>query len=183
MQTTFSPSLRFCVAIGLALLSFSHAAAHAQTIDFMGEHYEKKSEDRSGPNEKFADLGTANPGKLLTMHHFYKSGNDPVQAAIGAAKLIKERAPDIRSSLLRNPNANETMLDFIIPTNKEGKMEFHALKYVPAPGGDGLIAAEYRYAFSAGGMGADQVTKIRIDTLNALATFDVTKAASTFKLQ
>lgn len=174
-----------CAVLGIALIVFGHSAgpACAQTIDFMGEHYEKKSEDRSGPNEKFADLATANPGKLFTVHHFLKSGNDPVQAAIGAAKLIKERAPDIRSAILKNPNANEAMIDFIIPTNKDGKMEFHALKYVPAPGGDGLLAVEYRYAFDAGGMNADQVKKIRMDALNALAMFDVAKAAASFKLQ
>lgn len=182
---SLSPALPRCAALGIALFLIGHSAApaRAQTIDFMGEHYEKKNEDRSGPNEKFADLATANPGKLFTVHHFLKSGNDPVQAAIAAAKLIKERAPDIRSAILKNPNANETMIDFIIPTNKDGKMEFHAMKYVPAPGGDGLIAVEYRYAFDAGGMNADQVKKIRMDALNALATFDVAKAAASFKLQ
>src|SRR5262249_8398324 len=100
-----------------------------------------------------------------------------------ASKFVKERASDIKTSLLKNPNANETMLDFIIPTNKDGKMEFHAMKYVPATGGDGLVAVEYRYAFSTDGMNAEQVKKIRMDALNALATFDVAKAAASFNLK
>ena len=178
-----SPVLVRCAALGIALAVFGHSAApaRAQTVSFMGDRYEKKSEDRSKPEDKFADLGTANPAKQLTMHHFLKSGDDPVQAAIGAAKHIKQVAPDIRSAILKNPNANEAMLDFLIPSNKDGQMEFHALKYVPAPGG-GLVAAEYRYAFNADGMNAEQVKKIRMDALNALATFDVAKAAASFKL-
>jgi hypothetical protein len=187
MQTpSFSPSpfrfLRLGATLAFALFLLGRPA-HAQAVDFMGEHYQKKSEDRSQPEEKFADLGTGNPDKRFTVHHFLQSGNDPVQAAIGAARLIQERAPDIRSAILKNPNANETMLDFTIPSNKDGKMEFHVLKYTPAPGGAGLIAAEYRYAFNANGMNADQVKKIRMDALNAMATFDVAKAAAGFNLQ
>ncbi len=174
-----------CAALAITLLLGAEIpSARAQAaVDFLGEHYEKRSEDLSKPDDKFADFSAGKSARQFTFHHFLNSGNEPVQAAASAAKYLKEKDPTSRSAMMKNQNANQAMLDFLFSPKKSDDMEFHVLKYAPAPEGKGMVAAEYRYAFKLGELDADEVKKLRMEAVNAMAKFDTGRVSAYFNLQ
>lgn len=176
--------MRFLLTLLLGLVLATPAAG--QTVEFLGQKFEKKyetGEPKGKPRLVEFGLPSEDIGKwtrLVAYRHYPQPGADPRQAAINHGQQVKSRDKGARMQIITNDKSGEAIIDFLM--GQQDLMEFNVIKYTKAPGG-GLISTQFAVRFRLGEMQADELSQIRSAARGAMANFDQRQAFDYFGLQ
>jgi hypothetical protein len=165
-------------AIVLLLLLCAAALAHADapTFVFGGETYVKKFEVQGTAPNAQVEFGLATESledwtRLVTLHSFTQSGNDPERAAAALANLVRENYKGAPLRLMASPQSTEAIIDFLISAPNSNVMELNVFKYARA--GDGLVAFQFARRIKFGEVDGAALRDIRERAINEIAPYDM----------
>lgn len=80
--------------------------------------------------------------RLAAWREFPKITDEPMAAARGLERTIRDRDAGARSSIIRNPKNGEVIVDYLLTSAEGGFSEFQVCRYARRAGG-GLVCQQY----------------------------------------
>lgn len=173
--------VRRVAQLALAVIAAMAVAGFGDDLDpitFGGEDYKVAHRDARDGGNALVELVREGDKleswqKLVAFHRFPNSGDNPKDAVLGLAALLKQRDPATRFAIIENPKTKEVIIDFLAAEKGTDRVELNVFKYARHHSKKGLVALQFAERFRLGEVAGENAKKTRQTAVDEAASFDI----------